>query len=227
MSWFATDDRFWSHSKVMRLRRSPYYTSALTLWLLAGSWCSGQTKEQYTGRIPLDVLASFGVADWEEATNALIAAGLWEDLDDDAVSFHDWDNWNGTNAQHNRSKEQTRLRVERHRLAKCQRGDHDRHCPIGCPVRIARRQKCEGGKHDRYCPADICPVKLERPTGNGGKRYPGTGRDGTGSPNGSPVRPTGKERQQGQEGDHTNARDARTDDAGGTWGEHIVGGKKW
>jgi hypothetical protein len=37
MSWFAVDDRFWSHRKVMSMRRSPHYADAIALWTLAGS----------------------------------------------------------------------------------------------------------------------------------------------------------------------------------------------
>ena len=40
-----------------------------------------------------------------------------------------------------------------------------------------RRRKCERGEHDRHCPAATCPARVaSRVTGN-----PGSGRDGTGS----------------------------------------------
>jgi hypothetical protein len=141
MSWFAVDDKFWTHRKVMRMRREPAYTDAVALWTLAGSWCASQTVEQHTGRVPLDVLACLGVPGWRDALDLLVLVGLWElppDIDD-AAAFHDWEQWNGVDARHNRSREQTRIRQQAHRKRKCERGEHDRHCPSDtCPRKRAR-----------------------------------------------------------------------------------------
>jgi hypothetical protein len=145
MSWFAVDDRFWSHRKVMSMRRSPYYTDAVALWALAGSWCCGQAVEQYDGRVPLDVLPALGVTAWRDALDLLVEAGLWEVPDGDAVLFHDWHVWNGAEAKHNRSNEQARIRTAAWRKRKCERGEHDRHCPSEtCPKKAAKRRVAVG-----------------------------------------------------------------------------------
>lgn len=119
MSWFAVDDRFWSHRKVMRLRRSEHYADAIALWALAGSWCTGDETSKHTGHVPLDVLAGLGVRDWEFAVQALVGVRLWEETDDpEVVAFHDWDFWNGPNAKTKRleaRREADRVRQQRRR----------------------------------------------------------------------------------------------------------------
>lgn len=157
MSWFAVDDKFHNHRKVLRLRRSKHYSTALALWTLAGSWCTAQEQERFTGQVPLDVLATFGLPDWFEATEALVNVTLWERPDDEHIDFHDWDEWNGIGGKEYRSKEQTRLRQQAH-----------------------RKKKCDSGKHDRHCPSETCPKKADKEAGNGGSRDPGSGRVGTG-----------------------------------------------
>lgn len=121
MPYFAVDDRFHTHRKVMKLRRSESYCQAIALWTMAGSWCCAQERERDTGVIPIDVLASFGIPSWQQAMDALVLAGLWElcdDCGDDAVQFHDWDHWNVPGAAERRleeSRSKTRDRVRRHR----------------------------------------------------------------------------------------------------------------
>jgi hypothetical protein len=159
MSWFAVDDRFWSHRKVMRMRRSPAYSDAVALWTLSGSWCCSQDVERFTGKVPLDVLASFGVPGWRDGLDLLVDVGLWEVPDGDAAAFHDWGDWNGIDGREYRSKEKTRQRVE-----------------------VYRRRKCERGEHDRHCPSDTCPKKIAKVRVTAGNATPGrdgTGRDGT------------------------------------------------
>lgn len=129
MSWFATDDGFWSHRKTMRMRASPYYCDAVALWTLAGSWCCDQEDEQHTGTIPLDVLDSLGVKRWKKALDLLVAVGLWEIPNGDVAQFHDWPHWNGPEARANRSREKGRKRTADWRIRKCERGEHDGHCP--------------------------------------------------------------------------------------------------
>lgn len=172
MSWFAVDDRFHNHRKVLRLRRKPEYPTALALWTLAGSWCTAQEQERFTGVVPLDVLDTFGLPDWFAATEALIEVELWERSDDDHVRFHDWDDWNGIGGKEYRSKEQARLRQQAHRKRKCDAGQHDRHCPA------ETCSKRNGGSRDAK-QTQRTDVRME--AGNAGSRDPGSGRDGPGS----------------------------------------------
>lgn len=157
MSWFAVDDKFHSHRKVLRLRREPEYPTAVALWTLAGSWCTSQEQERFTGVLPLDALATFGLPDWYSAAEKLVSVGLWEHVDDEHIRFHDWDDWNGIGGKEYRSKEQARLRQQAH-----------------------RKRKCDDGQHDRHCPNDTCPKKLAQTASNGGSRDPGPGRAGSG-----------------------------------------------
>jgi hypothetical protein len=158
MSWFAVDDRFWSHRKVMSMRRSPHYADAVALWTLAGSWCCAQDAERDNGRVPIDVLPALGVTAWRDGLDLLVESGLWEIPDGDAATFHDWNVWNGQDAKQNRSRELARLRKQ-----------------------TERQRKCEAGRHDRHCPSETCPKKAARRAGHTGSRDPGSGRDGTGS----------------------------------------------
>lgn len=145
MSWFAVDDRFCSHRKVMRMRTSPHYADAVALWVLAGSWCCQQDAERWTGRIPLDVLGQLGVPSWRDGLDLLVETGLWEIPDGESTQFHDWDDWNGIDGREYRSKEQARLRQEIHRRKKCESGDHDRHCPSAtCPKKLAKQRVTPG-----------------------------------------------------------------------------------
>lgn len=180
MSWGAVDDRFHGHRKVLRLRRGEHYAAAVAIWTLALSWCCAQEQERFTGKIPYDVLAGFGIPDWEKAAAALIDVGLWDAVDIDTARFHDWGDWNGIGGKEYRAKENARLRQQAHRKA-----------------------RCEAGQHDRHCPSDTCPRKLARAAGNGGSRDPGSGRDGSGRVG------TGKGSSYRDEETHTQASPSR------------------
>jgi hypothetical protein len=144
VSWGAVDDQFWAHRKVMRLRRSPCFERALALWVLSMSWCCAQEQERYTGVVPVDLMASFGITDWESAAAALVDVGLWEHVDEDHAKFHDWSTWNGIAGKEFRSKEATRRRTAAYRLRKCESGEHSKDCPPEtCPKKIARRAQRE------------------------------------------------------------------------------------
>jgi len=168
VSWFAVDDRFSQHRKVMTLRRSSHYAEAVALWTLAGSWACGQDVERFTGQAPVDVLASLGVVDWQQALDALVLVGLW-DCNGEAVTFHDWDAWNGTGSREHRSKEQSRKRSHAYRLRQCQAGQHSKDCPA-TDLSGAPRQ---------------CPKRAKRKPRDTASRDAGTGRDGTGRVGGS------------------------------------------
>lgn len=139
------------------MRRSPTYSDALALWLLAGSWCCAQDVERFSGKVPLDVLASFGVPGWRDGLDLLVEVGLWEVAVDECAAFHDWDMWNGIDGKEWRSKEQARLRKQAQRI-----------------------RDCESGKHSKDCPPETCPKKLARRLRHTASRDTGSGRDGTG-----------------------------------------------
>ncbi len=136
MSWFATDDRFWSHRKVIRLRRSDYYAQAVAVWCLAGSWCSGDDAAKHTGAIDFDVIAALGVRDWELGVKALIDVRLFEETaDPEVVAFHDWGYWNGPGAKTKRLEqrlEADRVRQQKRRSAALSRdASEDGHVTSG------------------------------------------------------------------------------------------------
>lgn len=156
MTWFAVDDRFPTHAKVYELRQFPHHDSALALWLMAGAWCSGQDGHNFTGFVPSHMVNVWGVSSPQDAAQALVDVGLWE-ARDGGWWFHDWSVWNGPEAKHNRSKEQTRARQQAHRIKMCEEaGDdltlHNASCPTTdmdgnprrCPLRDSKRSDSEG-----------------------------------------------------------------------------------
>lgn len=165
MTWFAVDDRFPTHSKVYELRQHPCHDSALALWLLAGAWCAGQDGHNFTGFVPTHMLNAFGISTPQEAAQALCDVLLWEHRDG-GYWFHDWANWNGPDAKHNRSKEQTRARTQAWRIRLCEEaGDdltkHDAHCPTtdmnGNPRSCPRRALNDLGADSPSQPAPSRP----------------------------------------------------------------------
>lgn len=124
----------------MSMRSSPFYADALALWVLAGSWCCAQDSERDTGRVPIDVMPGLGVIAWRDALDLLVGSGLWQVPDGDAAEFKDWHLWNGMQAKQNRNRELARVRKEKERKLKCERGEHDRHCPSEtCPRKRGSR----------------------------------------------------------------------------------------
>jgi hypothetical protein len=175
VSWFAVDDRFWSHRKVLALRASPHYADAVALWTLAGSWAAGQERERWTGRVPLPVLDVLGIAASRDALDALVDAELWT-CDGDAVTFHEWDRWNGTGGREHRSKEQAAERKRAQRMRDCRNGRHSKDCPTTdgngepweCPWRTRHAASRDAGSG-------------RAGTGRVGTGRVGSGRDGKGS----------------------------------------------
>ena len=170
VSWFAADDRFATHPKVLKLRKNPAHDSAIALWTLAGTWCASQPAHSLTGFVPLDVIDGFGMAEPVAAAQALTDVGLWENSDGGWL-FHDWSQWNGPEARKNRSREQTRARQQAKRLRDCEAGVHSQNCPThdagGEPWSCPRRAQ-------KAAAADFKSAR------NAASRDAGTGRDGTG-----------------------------------------------
>jgi hypothetical protein len=87
MPFFHVDDGFHAHKKVARLGVADF--AALSLWSVAGSWCSDFLTD---GFIP-DYIAARMTPDYKEYAEALVRVGLWEpaELDGEAGwQFHDW-----------------------------------------------------------------------------------------------------------------------------------------
>jgi len=72
VTWFKVDDGFYDHPKVRSLPRGPVRKGAVSLWLLAGSWCSRYLKD---GLIPSHQIEEFGSS--RKDAEALVAAVLW------------------------------------------------------------------------------------------------------------------------------------------------------
>lgn len=105
------DDRFTASRKFSALRRSEWFEAAVAVWAATGSWAAGDASAKEDGVVPLDVVASFGFPNWEMGTKELVRVGLWEDLSDDAIGFHDWGYWNGPHAKAKRLEK--RLEADR------------------------------------------------------------------------------------------------------------------
>jgi hypothetical protein len=150
VSWFAVDDQFSRHHKVLTLLARDDGLEAVGLWALVGAWCAADTTARYTGRFRQVVVNQF--TDDPRLAEHLQRVGLWEpwaDPDGEIIGyqFHDWDNWNGVDARSHRSRTQTARRVHVHRLKKCDEGDHSSDCPTTdldghawtCPNRKPKR----------------------------------------------------------------------------------------
>jgi hypothetical protein len=87
MAWFRVDDRFRSHRKVLAIPRKQR-RDATSLWYAAGNWCADQVSDGHVPTYMVDEL-EFALDD----AAALVAAGLWDVVDDGWV-FHDWADYN-------------------------------------------------------------------------------------------------------------------------------------
>ena len=201
MSWAAVCDRFWQHPKVLELRESEHHDTAVALWALAVSYVCGNEKIVLTGEVPRLVPASLGLSgDVLAAAAALVEVGLWEVIPDKGWRFHDWDQWNGPEAKHNRQKEQSRARTHKYRFNKCQGGSHSKDCPMtdldGNPWACPKRNREQTGttstrttRSPNAVPAPGPPTETPRHAASrdAGTGRAGTGRDGPGAPTKEPV----------------------------------------
>lgn len=107
MPWFNVDDNLCFHPKAMAAGNA-----AMGLWVRAGSWSMQNLTE---GFIRDDVARTLGTA---QEIKALVAAGLWERSEKDAVMgylFHEWDTRQRSKAQVQSEREQARIRKQRSR----------------------------------------------------------------------------------------------------------------
>lgn len=84
MTWFKVDDSLHSHPKVLATE-----PAALGLWVIAGSWSSGNLTE---GFVPDHVLPRL-LPDSAKLARELVAAGLWRRVQG-GYTFHDWHDYN-------------------------------------------------------------------------------------------------------------------------------------
>lgn len=79
MTYFAVDDRFYSHPKI-RVAGG----AARSLWVMAGSWSSAHLTD---GFVPANMLRSFEAR--KRDADKLVEVGLWEVVDG-GWQFHEW-----------------------------------------------------------------------------------------------------------------------------------------
>lgn len=84
MAWFKVDDAFHAHHKVTKLEDGPCRNEALSLWLIAGSWCAkmltgGHIHRRWIKRLGYRI----------RAAEELSRVGLWERTED-GYRFKDW-----------------------------------------------------------------------------------------------------------------------------------------
>lgn len=84
MSYFAVDDEFHSHPKVMQCSND-----AIGLWCRAGSWCQKYLTDGY---VPASAIEALGGS--EASAAALVKSRLWE-LRPGGYQFHEWDERQG------------------------------------------------------------------------------------------------------------------------------------
>lgn len=89
MTWFRVDDSLAFHSKVVGVGNAP-----LGLWVRAGAWCAQQLSD---GVVPAHMVKALGGT--IQHAKALVAFGLWEQMDDGSYLFHDWHLYQPTAAE--------------------------------------------------------------------------------------------------------------------------------
>jgi hypothetical protein len=112
MTWFAVDDKFWSHPKTIGIS-----LSAVGVWTLAGSWCSAHLTDGY---IPEDALL---MVCRNKATRRpiqeLLDRNLWT-VAGDGFQFVDWMQWQRSKTEIQAKRAATRARQEAYRERKRQ-----------------------------------------------------------------------------------------------------------
>lgn len=104
--WFKVDDNLMSSDKVLSIpRRDGRRMAALGLWTAAGSWSA---KKERDGYVPEFMVEELGAG--QEQADDLVAAGLWDALDD-GYQFHNWAKYQPTRDALEAKREATRQRV--------------------------------------------------------------------------------------------------------------------
>jgi hypothetical protein len=111
MTWFKVDDTFYAHPKVVDLESGPCCHEAISLWVLAGSWSSGQLTN---GEIPASLTRKLGFR--RRVEEELVRVGLWVKTEA-GFAFHDWAKYQPTREDIESKRRATKERVSRHRNA--------------------------------------------------------------------------------------------------------------
>jgi hypothetical protein len=114
MPYFAVDDAFHSHPKVMALRAGSYEAEALAVWAKAGSWCNAGLTD---GRIPRYVVEGLLRKNALKAAAELVRVGLWHETGDGWV-FHQWDHHQFTAEERKAKRSEARERMRNVRREK-------------------------------------------------------------------------------------------------------------
>lgn len=88
MSWFRCDDQLADHPKVMAL--GPLRRPALGLWTMCGTYSARHLTDGFVSRA---VVAQYADRDLHKLTAALVAAGLFDEVEGGWV-LHDYLDWN-------------------------------------------------------------------------------------------------------------------------------------
>jgi hypothetical protein len=106
VTWFAVDDKFWSHPKTLGIS-----LSAVGVWTLAGSWCSSHLTDGY---IPADALAMVCRRKTTAQVQELVERNLWTPMGD-GWQFVDWSQWQKSKTEVEAKRAATRARQEAYR----------------------------------------------------------------------------------------------------------------
>jgi hypothetical protein len=97
--WFKVDDKLHDHRKARKAGKA-----AMGVWVLAGSWCGNNLTD---GFVPREILSRWGTP---KDAQALVAAGLWEQAEQDGEKgwrFHNW-----TDFQPSKADEEAKSRLK-------------------------------------------------------------------------------------------------------------------
>lgn len=111
MTWFKVDDTFYGHPKLTELEQGSCYFEAISLWVLAGSWCAAQLTD---GAIPAGQIRKLGCK--KRAAEELVRVGLWERTTT-GYAYHDWAKYQPTREEIEVRRRATAERVRRSRNA--------------------------------------------------------------------------------------------------------------
>jgi hypothetical protein len=131
MSWLRYGDEF---TVDRRWDGVPYDARWHYVCLVA----EASRSERYDCRLPIRMAdRASDLPDPGAATEALVGAGFVVVEEGMVVIVDGEDRHMPPEGQRDRKRKKgQRERTRRHRLEKCQSGQHDRHCPVSCPERV-------------------------------------------------------------------------------------------
>jgi 5-methylcytosine-specific restriction endonuclease McrA len=156
--WMKVDDKLHDHPKVQRLLERYDETDALAamgLWVLSGSWSGDHMSD---GVMTPYILKRWH-GDWQRLAAMLVDVGLWEvvDVEDRSVhQFHDWTHYNDSKAKIMADRIARQLRKELFadpdliKAIRARDGDRCRYC--GCLVRWGNQRGPSGATYDHVIP---------------------------------------------------------------------------